>query len=321
MQPFSRLCPQCQSPLVSNEVYCRRCNAYSPASDPDTTTFPPPSQDTDPPSQNWTQTGMTEGFSGEKITSPQQHQSALKRLNRRLLIGGSLLGVCLLLAASFLLGKSLGTNQNGSVHIVVPVSTATLTQASATSVTATPTANPTLTPIPTQPSQAGTICETGSTDDWKDWQVEEPWKFLPTDHTLLLNDGSSASTLMAPDFCQPKVSDYAVEARIKLISGGCSSEFGVTVRGGYTGAIYSPHCGTSGIIEVHTSNTSICKNDITIDSSYHTYRVEARGNEISLLVDGSQVCSAADNQYLSPGQVGLFSNTQIEVTDFKVVPL
>lgn len=88
MKSFSRLCPQCQQPFVSDEMYCGRCNTYSPVSDPDTNTFPPPRY-TDLPSQNGTQSDLTQGFSGEKITSPQQHQPALKRLNRRLLIGGS----------------------------------------------------------------------------------------------------------------------------------------------------------------------------------------------------------------------------------------
>jgi len=150
MKPFSRLCPQCQNPLVSDEVYCRRCNTYLPASDPDTTTFPPPPpQYIDPPSQNWTQSDLTEGFSGEKIMSPQQHQSALKRLNKPLLIGGSLLGVCLLLGASFLLGKNLGVNQNGNISTAAPISAATTTQVPLIPLPTTLTANPTVQPTPT----------------------------------------------------------------------------------------------------------------------------------------------------------------------------
>jgi len=48
---------------------------------------------------------------------------------------------------------------------------------------------------------------------------------------------------------------------------------------------------------------------------WHTYRVEAKGNEIRLLVDGDVLAEVVDNKYLDGGQVRLWSNenTQVEV--------
>ncbi len=192
-----------------------------------------------------------------------------------------------------------------------PITTMPSTPGSA--VTPVPTLTPTL-PLPGP--QPGVLCETGSSDNWKEWPVQGPWQLLPTNHQILLHDGSGEATLMAPAFCQPKTLNYAVEARINLLDSGVNSdEFGLIVRGGYKARI------SDDIVNINADSKSICYKWLSIDSGYHTYRVEVSGNEIDILIDGSKVCSAADNRYLSPGQVGLFSDTQIEVTDFKVILL
>jgi hypothetical protein len=150
MKPFNRLCPQCQRPLTSNEMYCSWCNTYSPEARPNTTTTfpPPPPPYTDLPSQNWTQTGPMRDFPGEKLLSPQQPPR--KKLNKPLLIGSSILGVFLLLVGSFFIGKISGTNGNSSTTTTLSTSaTTSSSQTGPTSVASTPSNQTTPTSLPT----------------------------------------------------------------------------------------------------------------------------------------------------------------------------
>ena len=55
---------------------------------------------------------------------------------------------------------------------------------------------------------------------------------------------------------------------------------------------------------------------------WHVYRVEAKGNTITLLIDGTIVAKATDNRYLSGSRTGLWSNEyQLEIRSSKVVAL
>ena len=57
-------------------------------------------------------------------------------------------------------------------------------------------------------------------------------------------------------------------------------------------------------------------------NAVHEYRVEVRGNELAVLIDGGAVLRAVDNADLSGTRVGLWSNrAQIEVLGFTVEQL
>lgn len=66
----------------------------------------------------------------------------------------------------------------------------------------------------------------------------------------------------------------------------------------------------------------ITRTEIKLDSDWHTYRLEVQGNSIRVLLDGTVVIETSDNRYLSPGQVGLWSQgTQVNVRRFSVIAL
>ena len=78
MKSFSRVCPQCQRPLISNEMYCSWCNTYSPEARPNTTSsFPPPHPQytTDLSSQNWPQTDLMQDFLGKGNQPASEHST------------------------------------------------------------------------------------------------------------------------------------------------------------------------------------------------------------------------------------------------------
>jgi hypothetical protein len=58
-----------------------------------------------------------------------------------------------------------------------------------------------------------------------------------------------------------------------------------------------------------------------VGTDWHTYRLEARGNNLKLFIDGALRMEMTDNQHLSSGRVGLFSwySAQINVRSFKVI--
>jgi hypothetical protein len=55
--------------------------------------------------------------------------------------------------------------------------------------------------------------------------------------------------------------------------------------------------------------------------TWHGYRVEVRGNGLTLNIDGAEVSSASDNTFLDGGRVGLWSdNAQIAVRSVVITP-
>src|SRR5215472_711105 len=175
------------------------------------------------------------------------------------------------------------------------------------------------------------LCQSGSNDNWSGWHLTGGWKRLGN---MLLNDGSNGgyngkSTLLAPASCQPKTMDYAVEAKIQVVTFSDNySGFGINVREipastrepGYTTYIDSA--------SENGANISVVGGDVLKNTpfrpgtAFHTYRAEVKGNTIAFLIDGAPVLSVVDNRYISTGEVGLWcANTQIEMSSFKVIKL
>jgi hypothetical protein len=188
-----------------------------------------------------------------------------------------------------------------------------------------------------QTQTAVVVCQSNSTDNWRGWSLGSGWKQL---NSMLLNDGSNGgyngkSTLVAPASCQPKTTDYAVEATIHVVSFSCCySGFGINVRGvpsspnqqGYSTYIDAPN--DTGANASNGANISAVGGDVLKNvsfspgSNFHDYRAEVKGNTITFLIDGTTVLSIVDNKFISAGQVGLWcSNTQIELSSFKVFKL
>ncbi|MGH8008861.1 MAG: hypothetical protein ACREQ3_17880 [Candidatus Binatia bacterium] len=167
--------------------------------------------------------------------------------------------------------------------------------------------------------------------DWSDglngWEGGKDWKTL---NASLLNDGTGPDDAVNPilaDF-KPSTADYAVEAEIRVaLSDDFTELFGFVARvdgkgGGYASGLYDSY----GYIWYVNTDSLCCGSTVTdgdyfdLDSEWHTYRVEVKGNEIRSLVDGTVLAEAVDNKYLEGDQVGLWSDegTQLEVRSFKV---
>jgi hypothetical protein len=139
------------------------------------------------------------------------------------------------------------------------------------------------------------------------------------------------------------VGDYAVDAEIQLLrytdegmTSGLAS-FGVVVQiqedgGGYTAG----PCVSSGFFSCAPDQPTqrvaglwADEGDTTLDvrpfrprTDWHHYRVEVRGNTVTVFIDGAFALKATDNTYLGGRKVGLWSNRcQISVRSFEVAAL
>jgi hypothetical protein len=186
-----------------------------------------------------------------------------------------------------------------------------------------PTATPT--PVATLPCVVNVGTWTGGSADWKSL------------NGMLLDDGTNTNfskydgpTIVAP--CQlGNTTNYAVETKIQKTSG--HKCFGITVRGssasshwqgymaGVGDCVYSwgnAYIGGPG----YNSDSSSVKGSFDPGTNGHTYRVEANGNIIKFLIDGSPLLTLTDNRYLTGSQVGLWSDgAQLQVTSFEVMSL
>jgi hypothetical protein len=165
------------------------------------------------------------------------------------------------------------------------------------------------------------------------WFGPADWKVLDG---ALVNDGSGQYSRFEPIIAPPVLEgtpNYAAEAVIRVTRAQGSS-FGLVVRadgkgGGYAGGVGSGWRSTSGISDLQgwwgTNDLSMrLVEGLVFDpgSEWHTYRLEARGNVLRLLVDGSILAEVTDNTYLSGGRVGLWCNEyQVEVRSFEVVAI
>ncbi len=190
-----------------------------------------------------------------------------------------------------------------------------------------PTSSPTQVPTPTptpRPGPGTVLCQANS--NWSGWNGTKDWK---VSNGMLLDDGTSntpGGSITAP--CQLTVPDYAVEVTMQVVNfqSCCTDNVGMILRGSSTGGydvgleIDSNHLAK--IATDYTSVNPIASAHFDPGLSVHTYRAEVKGNTIKFFIDGGLLVSATDNQFLDPGQVGLYSSfVQVEVTSFKVTAL
>jgi len=250
----------------------------------------------------------------------------------------------LLIGAIFFAGIQLGkgntqgtanntpstTNQSGSIP----------TNSSTTSINGASTSVPTATPSPppTQTSPVGKVLY--ETHNFSGWTGTSDWKVLSdTTHTLV-NDATRdhsqppyGPSIPAPYLVQG-TDDYAVEAMIQVSSTNVHTYypcFGITVRGTPVGTSWQGYyigigCYTylddAFMSDVNTIDSYLKSAQFTAGTSWHTYRVEVRGNDIKFLIDGGLILELTDNTYLTGSQVGLFCySVQLSVSYFKVIGL
>jgi len=186
------------------------------------------------------------------------------------------------------------------------------------------------------PPAPGTVLYRADTSGGLDkWAGSPDWKHL---NGMLVNDGSADhnnnifSWIPAP-YEPGHFASYAVEVQMQVVK-ECGG-FGVVVRetnqaGYWAGGLTDVSCNAPLGVRIYAYDQNNASNSIPIlgeqsfpfNADWHTIRVEARGNVISLLIDGALVIRAVDNRYLAAGQVGIWcSGTQLTVRSFKVIAL
>jgi len=181
--------------------------------------------------------------------------------------------------------------------------------------------------------------------DWTDglagWGGTRAWAAQGGILTATGEDDGRRAGIVAPlDLAD--LDGYVGEAELRLLRylqeglPGALASFGVVVRGQEDGTGYGAgHCAAVGRFvctpdqpghEVAVLWTAVDGDNDGLDVAsfdpgreWHRYRVEVRGNTLSLSVDGHPVLQATDNSYLDGRRAGLWSSEcQIEVRRFEV---
>lgn len=209
---------------------------------------------------------------------------------------------------------------------------------------ATPTPTPTVPPVPSAtPTPQATATPTPKAGDvlyQADW-TKSASGFAGTGWTYLsgmfVSDGSSAGTrqFLTASYQPPSI-DYALEAEIQLVVNGNQSVCGVGIiardeqSGGIRGGIGCPADAKykpSLVIQTDSVDGGIGLSNYgpvalqpyQLDTSWHTYRLEVKGNTITLFVDGQQRLQATDNTRLKNGKIGIVGYWPCSVRSFKVI--
>jgi hypothetical protein len=176
------------------------------------------------------------------------------------------------------------------------------------------------------------LYETGvGKGEFQGWSLPSNWKHL---NGMLVSDGTGpgASGSIVPAYAPyvPTTADYAVEAEVQIIQNTSSGALGLIVRAtidnkegyaGYVGRSYNAWVASN--ICVLSDSCKAPGQVYSPNADWHTYRVEAKGNIINLLVDNSLITTLPDNRYLNAGRVGFFTlaGEQVQMRNFKVLKL
>lgn len=162
--------------------------------------------------------------------------------------------------------------------------------------------------------------------DWSSgrgaWLGGTDWK---TVNGMLVNDGTGGgeSVLLAP--VSAPADNYAIEADIQLISDGYSR--GIVFRHSSVNGQYHHYFGGSdrerGAQFADEGNNPFATKSFSVGRTDHRYRVEVRGNDYKLYIDGTLLLDNQDNRYLTGVGVGLWDGggAQLNVRSFRIVAL
>lgn len=144
---------------------------------------------------------------------------------------------------------------------------------------------------------------------------------------ILTADGSADGTLLAP-ITSKGLGNFAVEASIQAIKDDNygNGYFAIDVHDSGTGDGSGIGAGfqdqnTSLAVWPLDNSGSLNTSNYTLDKHWHLYRLEVRGNQYRLLVDGIPMVSATSNHSLSATQLGLLANYEVSIRSFRVMSL
>lgn len=164
--------------------------------------------------------------------------------------------------------------------------------------------------------------------DWStgpaEWPEIDGWRILDG---RLHNNGSGAGLLTTAPLILEDTADYAVEAEIQVV-GTHGFQFGLFLRSGYKGGVDLSFPGPP-IALLRTLRGGQEQELgrwwwalLSPFGTWNTYRLEARGSAIRILLNGMLVAELLDDGFRDGGRVGLWSKwTPLIVRDFKVSTL
>ena len=147
---------------------------------------------------------------------------------------------------------------------------------------------------------------------------------------MLMSDGSGSYTHMLAPF-RPPSDDYAVEAEMQLDG----PDLGVFVRYSGFGSPTIAGCGNCRVTymggidnfgtmaRIQRGDQVLVDTPFTPGKAWHTYRIEARGNLIRLLIDGQPMVQTNDTTYPTGRGIGVHQGhyARVTVRAFRVIAL
>ncbi len=263
--------------------------------------------------------------------------SADPYLQRRL--RPSIIG-CILLTIAFIGASysyySLSPAQNTPGTSTAPDQQAPPTgtiQAGTTATIVASTPSPTIIPC----SKPCVVYQENGSDGWQGWALSTDWRVVDN-NKLLSNDGSGGSSpgrgpsAIAPYSLPQGSQNFAIEVGITVpqtmnylqhvLVTMCGS---TTSDGwqGYAGLIGHEEYAPNSEAGIFADHERLAKTDFDPNGALHTYRIEVKGNVISLFVDQARVVQGTDNKFLPcGGQIGIASAlTVVHISSFKVTLL
>lgn len=329
---IQQLCPTCNSPYSPGAMYCGNCGHPVLGVNDKTTQQFSTSMLTSSPYLTSQPFHALTGVQKPFWTSRKIAIFSTILFFLLLLIGGGLFEV------AYQLGKNSAQPGNafpGSTKVsgTTPVSTdATNTPALATPTAIVSTSTPTLasTPAPTHVSQPGTVLyqENGS-DGWQGWALSSDWRVVDN-NKLLSDDGSAGSNQAGPSAIPPftipaGVQNFAIEANVTLPQTLYDAHFSLTACGSTVSSGWQGYEGleTGSTAMIFADHNQLAQTNFDPGTGPHLYRLEIRGNVITLYIDHALVVQATDNTFLPCGsQVGMVSSLAIvHVSSYRIIEL
>lgn len=348
-QDIKNLCVYCNTPYVEGTAYCGNCGRSVVGGNTRTTL-----QGTD---QSNFQFPLSTPGSSDYLTPPTGFMVPVapakpSEISRKVIIFSAIILLLLLFVGAGLfefayqLGRnsvltgaaSQGTrgvsgtsvanvNASNTAAAATQTAGAGLTQtaeATATSPSSSPTAQPTL----VAPSGTVVYQENGS-DGWQGWALSSDWRKV-ANNKLLSDDGSAGSNQAGPSAIPPYtipagVQNFAIVANVTMPQPLNNAHFSLTACGRTTSNGWQGYEGleNGGQAFIFANSNTLAQTNFNPGTGPHTYRLEVRGNVITLYIDNALVVQATDNTFLPCGsQVGMVSSQAIvHVSSFQVIKL
>jgi hypothetical protein len=194
---------------------------------------------------------------------------------------------------------------------------ATTTTAESTSTTLLPTTTSTIT-VAVATAETALYEITDWSSGTSGWAAAGQWK---TAGGMLVTDGSSDSYAVAPVDLTGHP-DYIVECEAQLLDPSAGTKVVLMARLINGTGYWAGFDGSAGQMVVGYGKSALASSSFVLDSNWHKYRMEVRGNAIKLYFEQAEVARAMDNRVLEPGTVGIYcAGGQINVRSFRVVAL